>query len=199
LAAPTRPARLISNRPTMTVDAFDTWAQSQTGDAIYEFIAGEVHEVPSNAYASFLAWYISLLIGNFVLEHKLGWLTVADGGFQVGGERYAPDVAFVRHERQRRPERTGYNPIPPDLAVEIISANTAREQELLRHKLAHYLSVGTVVLIINSVTEAVELHAPGQPPLVGDATSRVTFGQLLPGFTLDLQAVFAYARDQLAD
>ncbi len=68
---------------------------------------------------------------------------------------------------------------------------------MLRHKVTHYLSAGTVVLILNSVKETVELHAPGQPPLVGDATSRVTFGDLLPGFTLDLQAVFAYARDQL--
>ncbi|MFQ3660456.1 MAG: Uma2 family endonuclease [Anaerolineae bacterium] len=178
---------------------FDQWEQTQCDDQIYELINGEVCAVSLNAYASMMGTYVSFLIGRFVLEHKLGWLTGAGGGYEVNGERYAPDVAFVRHERQRRPERTGYNPIPPDLAVEIISANTAREQELLRHKLAHYLSVGTVVLIINSVTEAVELHAPGQPPLVGDASSRITFGQLLPGFTLDLQAVFAHARDQLAD
>jgi hypothetical protein len=58
---------------------------------------------------------------------------------------------------------------------------------------------GTVVLIINSVRETVELHAPGQPPFLGDATSRVTFGEMLAGFTLDLQAVFAYARGQLTD
>jgi Uma2 family endonuclease len=192
-------AEIISNHSGLSAAEFDQWAQAQTSDAIYELVNGEVHEVPSNAYASMLAVYISFLLLSYLKDNPLGWVTGADGGFQVGGERYAPDVAFVRHERQRRPERTGYNPIPPDLAVEIISANTAREQELLRHKLAHYLSVGTVVLIINSVTEAVELHAPGQPPLVGDATSRVTFGQLLPGFTLDLQAVFAYARDQLAD
>ncbi|XWX02733.1 Uma2 family endonuclease [Aggregatilineales bacterium SYSU G02658] len=190
-------ADVTSQRAVMSAADFDQWAQAQLDDTTYELISGEVHHVPSNPYASLLAWYISLLIGNFVLEHKLGWLTVADGGFQVGEERYAPDVAFVRAERQRRPVREGYNPLPPDLAVEIISSDTAREHELLRHKVTHYLSAGTVVLILNSVKETVELHAPGQPPLIGDATSRITFGDLLPGFTLDLQAVFAYARDQL--
>lgn len=143
--------------------------------------------------------YISFLTRRFVLEHKLGWLTGGGGGYQVNGERYAPDVAFVRSERQRRPERSGYSPVPPNLVIEIISADTAREQELLRHKVTNYLSAGTVVMIINSVRETVELHVPGQPPLLGDATSRVTFGEMLPGFTLDLQAVFAYARGQLAD
>jgi Uma2 family endonuclease len=188
-------ATLISDRRAFSAEAFDAWAQSQADDSTYELINGEAHLVPSNAYASLLAWYISLLIGNFALEHKLGWVTVEGGGYQIGTERYAPDVAFVRYERQRRPVRVGYNPVPPDIAVEILSTDTAREQELLRRKLSAYLSVGTTVLIVNSLTETVELHAPGQPPRLGDASSRITFGDLLPGFTLDMRAVFEYAND----
>lgn len=199
MAAPiTSPARLVSDRPTMSAEAFDAWAENQPGDGIYELIAGEIVEMPSNAYVSLLAGYILYLMSSFVIPRRLGWLTGEAGGFRVNGQRYAPDVAFMRYERQHRPDRTGYNQIPPDIAIEILSSDSIQEQQTLRIKLANYLLAGTTVLVVNSVSEQVELHVSGQAPVIGDRTSRVRFDTLLPGFVLDMQAVFDYASDAAA-
>jgi len=46
------------------------------------------------------------------------------GGYMVSGERYAPDVAYIAKSRQEKLAERGYNPLPPDLAVEVLSPSS---------------------------------------------------------------------------
>lgn len=54
--------------------------------------------------------------------HGLGHVTGADGGYIIGAPHYfVPDVTFISRACQPELPRTGYNPVPPDLAVKVIS------------------------------------------------------------------------------
>lgn len=128
---------VVNIHPTMTAETFEEWAQLQDMD--YEFIGGEAVEVSSNHYASALAARLLILMGVYILKHKLGWVTGADGGYRVAGERYIPDVAYISYAKQPRPSQEGFLSLPPDLAVEIISnPNNITEQNHLHIKISNY-------------------------------------------------------------
>jgi len=109
----------------------------------------------------------------------------------VDGERYAPDVAFISYARQPKLARQGYNPNPPELAVEVISDPTnAVEQENLRIKISHYMTAQTTVWVFNFSSQTVEVYVPGQSVEVIDKSGTLSGGQILPGFTLTLSEIF---------
>jgi hypothetical protein len=57
---------------------------------------------------------IGSLITVFVMQNKLGFVTGADGGYIVSGERYIPDTAFMSVKRQPIQPDVAYNPVAPD-------------------------------------------------------------------------------------
>jgi len=127
----------------------------------------------------------------FVLKHNLGRVTGAAGGYIVSGGKYAPDIAFVSKAKQDHLAETGYNPVPPDLAVEVISnpANT-QEHEDLRREIANYLLVGTVVWVFNWRKEEAEVYIPGKPAQVYTKDEIISGGDVLPGFELKLTDIY---------
>lgn len=71
--------------------------------------------MPSNPYSSEIAIQIAFFLKLYLREQgRRGHVTGEAGGYQVMGERYAPDVAFISYERQPELVPTGYNPNPPD-------------------------------------------------------------------------------------
>ncbi|HVU10935.1 MAG TPA: Uma2 family endonuclease, partial [Phototrophicaceae bacterium] len=145
----------------MTVEAFDAFTElPENADKLFEFIGGEVVEVPSNAFTSKISIKFAIRIGFFVEEHDLGHTTGEAGGYMVFGERYAPDVAFISTVKQPELAQRGYNPNPPDLAVEIDFPSTYESQRNLRIKTGNDLAVGTVVWIVYPETKQVEVYAP---------------------------------------
>ena len=179
-------------RPAMTIDEFERYiAQPEHADQSFEYIAGRAVEVTSNSYASSISNLIAALITMFVLEHKLGHVTGSDGGYRVSGERYIPDVGYISYAKQKPLGTTGYNPLPPDLAVEVIS-NPSNKQELedLRRKITNYLAAGTIVWVFDWSEEQAEVHAPGQPVTVYEKADTINGGDVLPGFTLKLTDVY---------
>lgn len=97
----------------------------------WELIGGRIVQVVSNNTSSAIAAYILGMIVTFVYARKLGIVTGADGGYMIGDERYIPDVAFVKAEKQKHPNQEAYNPITPDLTIEVLSpSNTAAEMRI---------------------------------------------------------------------
>jgi Uma2 family endonuclease len=154
-----------------------------------EFVAGEIIEVPSNAYVSQVAARISGYIFIFLLQHNLGHLTDGQGGYMVAGERYAPDVAYISKERQPELAKEGYNPNAPDLAVEVDFPSTFQPRVLM-HKLANYRIAGTLVWIACPETKEVEVFAPGEPVKILGINDTLDGGAVLPGFTLPVKEIF---------
>ncbi len=110
----------------------------------------------------------------------------------VSGERYAPDAAYISKARQPELARTGYNPTPPELVVEVVSdESNGQELNSLRWKITNYLAAGTIVWAVFPVSQRVEVHAPGQPVARLGIDDTLDGGDVLPGFTLALRDALA--------
>ena len=172
----------------LTVAEFDALAElPENADRVLEYIGGEVVEVPSNAYGSNIASIISGELYIFLKGKDMGHLTGEAGGYMVSGERYAPDVAFISKERQPELAKQGYNPNPPELAVEVVSP-TDRE-DLLLTKVANYLAAGTLVWVVRPTKNHVEVYAPGKPVKQIGIEGTLDGGDVLPGFKLAVKDV----------
>lgn len=88
----------IAIQPYMTLAEFDTWA-SEHYDRNYEFIGGNTIEQVSNSLTSRVTFKIGGLLFAYLQAHPIGEATTADGGYMVNGERYIPDIGFIRTER----------------------------------------------------------------------------------------------------
>src|SRR3990172_13302498 len=123
----------------LTVEEFDQFAElPENADKLFEYIGGEVVEVPSNPYASAIGYNIGFFVKLYLREHGIGGQVTGEaGGYMISGERYAPDVAFISSVRQAELAQEDYNPNPPDLAVEVDFPSTYKSQENLRVKVAN--------------------------------------------------------------
>jgi len=175
----------------MTVEEFDEFVgQPEHADRLFEYIGGEVVEVVSSQRASAIAYNVGFFLKLHLRTNNIaGLVTGADGGYEIAGERYIPDVAFVSASRQAAPSERAYSPIPPDLAVEALSpSNTPHEMRL---KLVNYLAAGTTVWIVDPERQLVEVYTPGRAAKTVRADGTLDGGDVLPGFRLAVQDIFA--------
>jgi len=176
----------------MTVEEFDEFAElPENRDKILEYIGGEVVEVPSNAYASHYSQIVSGELYIFLKGKDLGYLTGEAGGYMVSGERYAPDVAYISKAKQPELAQQGYNPNPPDLAVEVDFPSTYQSQRELRTKVVNYLAAGTVVWVLLPEVKEIEVYIPHQPVKRLTIDQTLDGGDVLPGFKLAVKAIFS--------
>lgn len=174
-------------RQHVTAEEFERFTElPENAERLFEFVGGEIVEVPSNPYSSYIASRINRRVAAFVEDNDLGFVTGEAGGYRVFGERYAPDVAFISKARQPELPYEGYNPNPPDLAVEVVSPTDSEKR--LSIKIANYLAAGTNVWVVYPVEKEVVVYKPGQPPQI--VTDVLDGGEVLPGFTLALKDVF---------
>ncbi len=180
---------MVLQAQLITAQEFDRVAAlPENRDRRFELIAGEIHEAASNHYGSRIAAAIVGELRAFIKPGRLGGLTGADGGYIVAGERYIPDAAFISTARQPEGSHEAYNPLPPDLAVEVLSPGD--EQADIRRKLTNYLYAGTTVWVIDPEARTAEVHSPGQPFEVIREGGILNGDPILPGFRLPLADIF---------
>jgi Uma2 family endonuclease len=173
----------------MTVEEFDRWVLlPENADRSYEYILGEVVEVVSNNYSSQIGILVGGLLAVHVNQNRLGFVTGADGGYMVMGERYIPDAAFISKTRQSKPSRAAYNPLSPDLVIEVLSPTNDDEQ--MRVKIANYLAAGAVVWLFDPDKQQVEVYILRQKVLRIGKEGVLDGGDILPGFQIALKDVF---------
>jgi Uma2 family endonuclease len=163
-------------------------------NAPYELIEGVLKKVsPSSTKTGVLGMRIGGAILNYVDARQLGYVTNADGGFILNPDPatvVAPDVGFFRGDRYPggMPDR-GFLPLPPDLAVEVISP-TDRKADIAE-KQALYTSAGVpLVWWVDPERRTVTVYQAGAEPEVIEATGVLNGGAVLPGFTLELRTIF---------
>ncbi|MCY4525700.1 MAG: Uma2 family endonuclease [Anaerolineaceae bacterium] len=185
----------VRDRTLRTAADFDNFIADHVGDEIFEFVDGKVVQVPSNPWVSDIAGKILFFIRLYFHQRGLpGRVAGADGGFMVNGQRVAPDVAYVGPEK-RFVDR-GYNPDPPDLAVEVVSDESNRtELADLQAKLRHYLAAGVTVWVVLPRAQQAEIHRPDADPAQGPVTlgpdDALDAPDILPGFSLPLSELFS--------
>jgi Uma2 family endonuclease len=173
------------------IEKFDEFVNlPENADRRFEYIGGEIVELPSNPYSSAIASNIIYFIQQFMREHGIGgFVTTEAGGYMVSGERYAPDVAFISKAKQDALARHGYNPTPPELAVEVISPSDSPNK--LSIKISNYLAAGVVVWTVDPDEQTVAIHSQGNPTQSLSADGVISGGDVLPGFELPVKAIFA--------
>lgn len=176
----------------MTVEEFEAFAAlPENEDKLLEFIGGEVVEVSTNPRGSKLGARMSGFLFVYLQQNDIGHLTGADGGYWVAGERYIPDVGYISYARQpdELPSSGGYNPNPPDLAIEVFSPSDSERK--LAIKVHNYITAGTVVWVLFPDTKQIDVYVHGQPVKSLHEGAVLDGGTVLPGFTLEVAKVFA--------
>jgi Uma2 family endonuclease len=151
--------------------------------------------IVSRSENSLIAGIIITYLGIFNLPRKLGYISVPDGGYQVGGRKvYMPDVGFIRKERAGDIRKITTFAVAPDLAVEVISPSETAQA--VRRKTNNYLKAGTR-LVWNVYAQEQEIEVCTLTGTGNVQTKTLTVkdtldgGDVLPGFTLELAELFS--------
>ncbi len=135
---------------------------------------------------------ITLPLGGFVKQHRLGIVTGAETGFQIRRDPdtvRAPDVGFVRAERVPPTPTRGFFQGPPDLAVEVLSPDD-RASEVLA-KVNDWLAAGCLaVWVVDPAQRAVSVYHKEAQTITWGTADELSGGDLLPGFRLPIGEIF---------
>src|SRR3954452_2213270 len=115
----------VASEPTYTPEDLLSLPDNGKG---YELVRGRLVEQCMGGFASWVASQIKFLLVAFGQNRGLGWVLDSEGSYQCfrddPGKVRKPDVSFIRRGRlpgERIP--AGHVPLPPDLAVEVVSPN----------------------------------------------------------------------------
>ncbi len=186
----------IQTRQTLNAEQFDEFVfQPENVDQHFEFIAGEIVKMVSNSYLSIIAARLLIKVGAFVLDNNLGHTLGADGGYQIGNDRYIPDVSYISYERQPEPPREAYIKASPDLVVEVISSTDSDSK--MRMKVGNYLAAKVVVWVVQPEDKMIEVYVPNQAVQVLGIGDMLDGGDVLPNFKIKVEDIFPKQYDTL--
>ena len=165
-------------------------ARPENADRIFELIDGEAVEKMPSFEPSQITSRINDYIFIYLMQHEIGYLTVADGGYMMpNGDVLNPDVCYISNERlPQKPPREA--PVPPDLAVEVKSPTD--RIRALRAKAEKYIAGGTkLVGLVFPEEQVVEVYVPDKDVIPVGIDGVLEGGEVLSGFTLKVSDVFA--------
>lgn len=175
---------MVLQRQIVTVEQFDEFlALPENADKDFELIAGEIVEVPSNTRSSEVSITIATYFKMYLIQNNIeAYITGEAGLYQIGNERYAPDVAF-----KRTPTSGFIDPNPPELVIEVVSPSD--DLRLLSVKISNYLAAGITVWVVYPEDKQVVVHIPGKGAKILTVDDMLMFDGL-PGFTLPISSIF---------
>ena len=165
-----------------------------------ELADGVLVEKPVGTKEALLASILGHYLWTFVERRDLGLVVGPDGPFRLWlGLVRIPDVSLILWNRLPRGELPdeAIAGVVPDLAVEVLSRrNTPKE---MRRKLREYFEADVrLVWFIYPRTQTAEVYrSPTDMRRIGKSQS-LDGGDVLPGFKLPLQKLFARARRRRA-
>jgi Uma2 family endonuclease len=167
--------------PTFTPEDLLTLPDGGKG---FELVGGRLVEKTMGGFASWVAGRILQLLGDQAQNLGLGWVLDAEGSYQCFPDDprkvRKPDVSFIR--RGRLPNElmpSGHIPLPPDLAVEVVSPNdTVYEVDT---KVREYLAAGVpLIWVVNPEARTVHVYrADGSLERLGE-NDVLTAPELIP-------------------
>jgi len=184
--------RILLQPPPGTASEHDVLTRPGGVKRLCELVDGVLVEKPIGYYEARLAVVLIGLLERFLGDHDVGIVVGADATTRLQpGLVRLPDVSFV--SRARLPDgkvpRDPVPDLPPDLAVEIISAsNTPREMD---RKLREYFEAGVrLVWYVYPDTRTVRVYQSPDAVISFNESQTLGGGELLPGFSLRIQDWF---------
>jgi Uma2 family endonuclease len=164
-------------------------------DAVnYELVDGNLMERNMGALSSLVAVRVSARLNQLVETHRLGSVFGADTGYECFGLSRAdvrkPDVSFISAARMPIGTiPTGHVPIPPDLAIEVLSPNDLAYD--IDRKVEEYLQAGVAeVWVINPETQTVRIHRKGNSLAFLRAGDTLSGSAVVPAFQCPVKDFF---------
>lgn len=179
--------------------ADDLWALSHdpaNSEQRFELSEGELLTMsPAGGEHGDIAAELLMRIRLHVKENQLGHTTTAETGYILhtapdGKDTVrAPDVGFLSATRWMGRLPAGYIPLPPDLAVEVVSPNDKPGD--VSGKVRDYLRFGVrLVWVVYPETRTAVSYPPAEGKLLTE-NDVLDGGDVLPGFTLLVRDIFA--------
>ncbi len=162
-------------------------------DRLYELVDGVLVEKVMSFPESALTCDLIKMLGNFLDDHPLGFLTAPDGAVRLmPGLVRLPDISFISWDQLPKRERPT-DPIAglaPALAVEVLSkGNTKREMD---RKVREYFLCGVrLVWLVSLTSRSVRVFTAPDESTTLTEDQTLTGGAVLPGLALPLRRVFA--------
>jgi Uma2 family endonuclease len=181
---------MVSTAKTYTADDL----RRMPTDEPWELWEGALQKVPgAGQTASELAGVIFAFLLPFVRRRKLGVLTSSDGTYYLSHDPetlVVPDVAFVRWDRlPGRAKTDEYCPVPPDLAVEVVSPSDGPVDITRKQRL--YDGAGVpLVWWVYPKRRSIQVVADGHLVAELGEDGELDGGDVLPGFRLRVADVF---------
>ncbi|MEZ4669893.1 MAG: Uma2 family endonuclease [Anaerolineae bacterium] len=183
---------LVEQRRIYSQSEFETISNlPENADKILELVDGEINEkVASNPYCSAVASKINFFFMSYINQNNIGYVTGEAGGYRISPkDTFAPDVAYISKLRQPNLPYHGFNPIPPDLAVEVVSPSDSYVE--VAKKVRTYLRYGThLVWVVEPETQTVTIYALDGSQTTLDIDGELDGGEVLPGFKLPVRSIF---------
>ena len=192
----TRPYRLVLNIRSleMTEDQLARLS-SDNGDLRLELTAErELIIMPPVASEGGLQEHeLALQVGIWAKQDGTGQVFSPNAGFTLpNGAVRAPDVSWIplsRWEALSDADRRGFAKICPDFVVELRSESDSLAE--VQRKMAEYMeNSARLGLLIDPQNRRVHVYRPGQPAEILEEPTAVSADPVLPGFTLDLSAIW---------
>jgi Uma2 family endonuclease len=158
-------------------------------ERLYEYINGEIVEVALDSTASIIGANVSTYLSKHVKQHKLGYVTGANGGYRFDNDALLPSCAFIPKDRRPTPTDEYYPALTPALVVEV----KARDETYLSllTKIVIYLKHGVnIVWLVMPEKRHVEVFTDSGIELA-ELTDTLDGGTVLPDFTLNVNDIFA--------
>ena len=155
----------------------------------YEFVRGELKpmSIPTMEHGRIGAKIIMLLY-SYVEANELGEIYSPETTFQVGKSGRKPDVAFLLKEHLPENRRQA-SPVPPDLAVEIVSPSDTLYD--VQEKAFEYLDAGTqLVWVIEPVGQTVTVYRSRTDIKILTIKDTLTGEDVIEGFHCSVAEIF---------
>jgi Uma2 family endonuclease len=164
-------------------------------DFRYELVKGElIRRSPTGGEHGTIAAILTVIVGHFVIERKLGLVFGAETGFKIAFDPdtvRAPDFAFV--SRERIPESgipKGYWIGAPDLAVEVVSPGDIYGE--VEDKVLEWLDAGArMVIVVNPRRRTSAAYRSRSDVKILTENEELNGEDVLPGFACKVSDFFA--------
>jgi Uma2 family endonuclease len=177
----------------MTVEELETMGED-AGTSL-ELFDGLPREHPGvRTQHGYLGFDLGFQIAAWAKPRGLGIFFTSDTQFVLSRDPdtvVKPDIAFIRTERMPPPEENDrISRVPPDFAVEIVSPTDRRAD--IEDKIRRYQAAEVPLLwYADPARRTVTVSALGAEPVVFREGDTLDGGEVFPGFTLAVAAIFA--------
>ena len=168
---------------------------SDNGDLRIELTANRelVIMAPAGLESGWQEQELILQVGIWAKQDGTGRVFSSNAGYTLpNGAVRAPDVSWMplsRWESLSREDQTKFGHTFPDFVIELRSLSDSLRD--VQDKMQEYMENGVRLgLLIDPQNRRVHVYRPGQPVDILEEPTAVSGDPVLPGFTLDLSAIW---------